>query len=54
MVPWLPESYAINQVVIIFLDIWAIVQRDSTLHLELVCILKCDFHLIIFYLVNGN
>ncbi len=38
LVPWLPESYAINQLVFILLGLWAIVERDSAFHIEVVCI----------------
>jgi hypothetical protein len=40
MVGWLPQSYELSQVTIILLGLWAIVNRDSVIQVELVCIFK--------------
>ena len=36
MVPWLPWSYILSQITIIFLGFSAIINRESAIHVELV------------------
>jgi hypothetical protein len=40
---WLPMSYILSQMAIIFLGLWAIVDRENVIQVELVCIIKLVF-----------
>ena len=36
MAEWLPFGYTLNQIALIVLGIWAIIQTESVIHVELV------------------